>query len=298
MRDLSPLLYQPLDLQSLDSSFEGLLPYRVYQRLKSSNSIFGFGAFERGKPIGCILVETFEEIPPTAQILAWTVLENYRNKGIGSKLFEQIHTYLIEKKRYLFLELFYTPSPAMQHLLKKYGWSNSILKLKNYYFTPKQFDAPWFVNDVAKLPAGYQILPWNKIPPHLIAPIKRQEEQYTFHISVSPFNDPQIFEPQNSLGLLADHPLRIVGWMMCQRFDRETINYAALYIEKGFRHKGAAIALLSQAIKLQQQSSIPRAVFELRFDMVDKQWLNFVKKRLEPYAENIEEVHAAILTLK
>jgi GNAT superfamily N-acetyltransferase len=170
----------------------------------------------------------------------------------------------------------------LEHLLLTHGWEKPRLFMISCHFDQK-FNPPW-LNTELPLPTGFSEFPWPELTAQERAKLQYREEQGMFRPEISPFGkNEHIIEPLNSLGLR--YKGEVVGWMITHRIDPDTIRYSALYIHKEFQIQGIALRLLRDSIQIQLHATLPPfAVLDVNVDMVDRTWLNFIKRKLIPFA--------------
>lgn len=165
----------------------------------------------------------------------------------------------------------------------KHNWKGPKLFCMRYLYVVK------FYNDallqISNLPNGYEIFPWKEVTEEEKQEIQSMMIARQMHPMISPFESPETVEAINSLGLRYNG--NIVGWMVTNRSDDQTINYSILYVEDEHRSKGFSKILLGKAISLQKASPVPFASFELRLDKSPVEWQKFIIKELHYKAQKI-----------
>lgn len=243
-----------------------------------------------GEDVGYVAASV-EEATRSGEVKAIEVLIPHRRHGVASQLLAALEQEL-KKQRCLVMTMLYeadNPSTiALESLAQKNQWTAPQLFIRQYHFAVHAFHPPWFEQDYP-LPAAFTRFPWSDLTEQDRRLIERQLTGGTFPASVYPFaNDRDPIEPLNSLGLR--HREALIGWMVTRRTDADTIRYAYFYVRDDYRHLGYSIALLQEAIRLQQASPIPNAVFEIREARIDKHWKLFIQRRLAPFARKTSDI--------
>lgn len=226
----------------------------------------------------------------TGQIYSLSIKEKFRRQGIGTLLFQRIQQLLLDEgSRALGFEYESneTTGQAMDHILAKIGWPPAQVYMVRCYYKAQAFNPRW-LEKCPRLRPGLKPFPWRQLKASELSAIQHMAKQGTFLPYLSPLRESQKIDPINSLGLR--HKNKIVGWVITHRVDRQTIRYSALYIDKDYKNRRAAIPLLAESIRLHKKSSVPWALFEVNLKEVDLTWWHFVKKKLIPYADRLEKV--------
>lgn len=261
-----------------------------FQRRDRYPLIFGIEAVEKGDVIG-FAMGVCELSLQRGRLASLFVKEKMRNKKIGTELVDFLENEFIKEGCPAICTEFADDNPSRQaigKILSKDGWIPPTIYMLNCYFNVQEFHPPWFERNYP-LPKTFEEFHWRDLKPKEKERLAYQAEQWTFHPSVSPFREAEIIEYQNSLGLR--HENEVVGWMVTHRVDPDTIAYSALYIHREYHHKGYAIRILIDSIRLQQKSSVPYSLFKVNLEEVDRSWIEFVKRRLVPYAQRTQRIY-------
>lgn len=283
---------EPLLLSHLSPYHSWLVPstFDSLARSEEGQSHFlGFAAFIGDKQVGFALVEVHTGVS-TAELLSIQVAESYRHQGIGTALFLYLQQNLTEEEKCHAIAFQYEEKISfavpLEHILQRAGWSPPRIYLIRCYFDDvSQFNPHWIFYP-NRLPQETEVFLWQ----NLLLPEKEEilfsYEQGRFLPYLLPFRLEKQMEPLNSLGIR--YHGKVIGWIITQRVNPETISYSILYINKDYHYLGYAIFLLMQAIHLHKNSAVKKAIFEINLDEIDSSWWRFVKKRLMPHSDRIE----------
>jgi len=194
----------------------------------------------------------------------------------------------IEVASFLFIEE-EEQAPLLKGLLQKKGWSPPRLFQIRLYFDSYAFNPPWFQKP-PPLSEEFEIFPWDVLQEKEQERIKRLEGQERLSPILSPFREKEAIQPVNSLGIR--YKGELVGWMVTHTFtDKpDSIRYSSLYIDEELRGKGAAPALLAEAIRRQKKSAVRWSSCEINCELSGKGWIRFVERRLKPHTVSVEHV--------
>jgi hypothetical protein len=287
---------RPIDFTVISPPLAALLPYSLAARIQARQNLdrlLGIECLADGGVAGCLVVDYFD-ILNKGKILAWEAAEGFQNQQVYSQLLHGLKK-LFPAEEKTTLDYFFPSDSPFKQWLQDWGWSAPLLFLKRYTFDGFRFSPPWLEKGIPALPKGMAITPWKNLTQKRIDALLRQEREHTFEISVSPFGQEEILEPLNSLALI--HEEEVIGWCITHRVGPQTIQYSALYIAKEWRFKGAAMTLLAASIRLQKQSTVQWAVLEINLHEIEHSWRKFASLRLEPYADKVENILAASITI-
>lgn len=290
------LTFHPFEFSEMSLAqqhlYQGLiLPYAIplFDPSLKESKLMGIEARASNELVGLAILESIPD-KQVFRIQSFAIKDLYRRRGIGLHFFQLIENYLVHTLHCRAISCSYDElSPfavAMEKILAHSGWPPAQLYFVRCHYKVQDFHPAWFETPYS-LPDKLEIFPWKQITSSEKERILHQTTQGTFSPYLSPFDEESTVEPLNSLGLRYQGLL--IGWNITHRVDPNTISYSSLYIEKEFHLLGYAIFLLIQSIRLQQQSSIPRALFEVNLNRVDPAWWRFVKRRLLPYADQVEK---------
>lgn len=292
-----------LDIENLDQEIKNTYAlmtepkYRLCLNGKDPNDIntaqiFCIGLENNSKPIGLALISFYEALNQ-AEIHTINIDKHYKNPKNLTFFLHQIENIIFSANECLLIYRFSDTDPMTEDIvpiLDKQEWEGPKLKMLRYFYDAKTFNPPWY-NRLPPLPPGYFEFFWPQIKKNELTQIKMDGTQGHFTTHVSPMYDKDRIEPINSIGLR--HKKQVIGWMICHRVAPDTIRYTAFYIKPEFTFRGYQIRLLADSIQKQQKSDVKWALFELSLEGTPVSWINFVLKRLAPFAQATVEVYEA-----
>lgn len=263
--------------------------------LQPKGSIVAIAASVSGKPAGLALAEIRDD-GKSAELLSLFVTASNRRQGIGSALLKALEQELSQRGCIKFEVVYITGQPttvAWEHLLEKLGWTEPKLRtLVCKTETCRLLDAPWMHK--YKFPASYTIFPWMEITAKERQTIKEtQQANPWIPDDLIPFNYEENLEPINSVGLR--YQGQVVGWVITHRLTADTIRYTCAFVRQNLQKMGRFIPMCINTMNKQVDAKIPYAIWTvpcLREDTV-----NFVKRRIEPYINSVEESRGASKSL-
>lgn len=287
-------LYQTLVKNEFWSCLEGKDPWGI----EEAQIYAAVARLPDDQPVGLALV-TFRPNISWAKLLTFHILPPYDDDETYLQLLTILEKTLTELKCETISHLYSLDDPKatqIQRLCQQDGWNPPYQFMIRCFFHAQDFHPPWleFYRNVP-LAKGYQLFMWNQLRESERIALLQQYEEKAFPANVSPFTDEARIEPLNSLGLR--YKKEIVGWLITERSDPDTINFASLFVYPEFRTSIAPMILLTYGIDLQQKSNVPKALVELNLQQSDRTWISFVKKRMMPFAERIERLYEVTHTL-
>jgi len=278
-------------------TFPCLQPF--LENLSTNGSLVAIGAVCSDQPIGLALADVREDTNGdySAEVLSIFVVSSHRCRGIGTALLTAIENELYQRCCRKVLLVYRTGKPttqALESLLQKRQWSPPQPRLLMYQATPKRMmDAPWMHK--YSLPTSFSAFLWSELTKNerMIIQQKQEADQW-YPESLSPFQDEEIIEPLNSLGLR--YKGEVVGWMITHRLTPDTIRYTSLFIRQDFQNLGRAIPLLAKAIYLHNSSKVTKGIFVVEIE--NKPMCRFVKRRMAPYLTSITETRETFKLLQ
>lgn len=297
-----------LDLASLDAKirqqYEALtLPkFHCCLQMKNPNgatpvTIIAIAATWNDEPVGLILATYYDKLHQ-AEVHSYFVTEAHRRKTIGTQLFQVLEAEARAKPcsfifvRYPASESY---SPYLEQILKHLDWTQPVKNIIHCNFDANTFSPPWWRRDYS-YSSSLTVFPWKELTELDREKILSQIRRAVVHYSVSPFKEESTIEHLNSLGFR--HEGEVVGWMITHRMDPDTIRYSALYIQPKFQMHGDAIKLLCDALWRHKASGIRYGLCEVNITMTKSKWINFVERRLMPYASSVTYTNIAFRYLK
>ncbi len=226
----------------------------MLQEFGLGTQVIAIGASENGQPIGLALAE--RETPETAKVLSLFVQQDYRGRGIGTRLLDRLEQACSANgcgDAYLVYVAGKPTARALERVLAKCHWAIPEPRMLICRCTQAMQQASWVQRAV--LPRSFEIFPWTELTASERASL-RDDPWYPSNLT--PFDYEQSMEPLNSLGLR--YQGQVVGWMITQRFHADTICYSCSYIRDDLQQRGRILPLYAEAIKRHcTQPDIPYA---------------------------------------
>jgi GNAT superfamily N-acetyltransferase len=304
--------WQPLDPAALEleaaEPFRHMVPESFWSALQgqdpwkvADSKILAVAAFSNDKPIGLALA-TLRIYTAAAELLCLYVDEEYRHQGIGRRGLAALQSQ-VWSARGRWLACVYPSegesAAAMEALFRTFYWDNPTLFLVRMHFLVQEFNPYWMAREWAtthcQLPKGSTLSLWSNVTEAELQNLDSRQEQGYFPPAISKEIYRGSFEPINSM-VLRDEG-QIVGWMITQAPDPQTIQYASFYIDPKYRHTGYAVVMLAESIRLQKQSTIPMSLLEINVQHANHNWLRFAKRYLIPYASSVERFNRAVYSV-
>ncbi|MEA5564978.1 GNAT family N-acetyltransferase [Anabaena sp. UHCC 0399] len=285
-------LYNFVNLNSKTSLFYEKLTYPNFRprlrNIDTDQSIVAIGVNQGSQPVGLILAETSHH-QRIGEILSLFVIPEHRGYGLGKTLLTYIEEELAEHGCSQ-ANLVYVPNsttPYLEKILKQCHWSTPQLRML-VCSAPiiNMKDASWLKLADALL-SGYSIFPWMELTTQEKESIQTQQANSRWYPDIlSPWTEPEIIEPLNSLGLRFQN--QVVGWMITHRVAVDTIRYTKLFVREDLQRLGRAIPLLAKAIQLQLVTvADTKAVFTIVAD--NTPMVKFMHKRIFPHQLSIRQ---------
>lgn len=254
--------------------------------------VIGIRAACGGELAGLALAYT----PPgagTGRVLSLVVTPGHRGQGLGTALMERLEGALREGgcKQVRTKYTCDSPStPAFERVLQKRGWEPPALD--HVVCRVERRDAERFPWLNAPLPDGFTAFPWAGLSEAERQAIRdEQAERPWYPEALSPFAEPEIFEPSTSLGLRRGG--RAAGWMITHRIAPDTVRYSSLFVRKECRGGAAAFPLLAMAIRRQMADPTQcRGLFLVHAE--NARMARLMRRHLAPYAASVIEQRTAV----
>lgn len=279
-----------LNLSSLNA-FSPFICERIRTKIDTRGvdfTLLAYGALDHQHPVGLCL-GLLNSTLNFLEFLSIEVDKEHRNQHIGRTLIAHVQAAAIKQGAKIF-SLVYpqdTPeTPAIEKILIANQWKGSRPFLLSCLFCPETFNAP-LLHLKYEYPAGYKEFLWKNLSERQREDLLNREKKHHFSPSISPFREEASLEPLNSLGL--QYNKRVVGWVITQRLDPETIRYSSFYIEPQLKYKSLAIKLLVDSMRLHKQHPTRYATIEIPCLQVHPSWIQFIKKRIVPSAIKVTE---------
>lgn len=256
-----------------------------YQRLLASVGTpehIAIGALGSDQPAGLVLAK-HALAERLGTVLSLFVSAPHRRQGIASALLTSVESQLRDAGC-LQVEIVYAKRDAadlpIECLLKAHGWSApaprmTLCKAGNAILTAR------FMRR-RPLDPDFAIVPWRELTTADEAEILREQaDRPWFPERLSPFQEREIQEPMNSLGLR--HRGLVAGWMITHRVAADTVRYTSLFVRDELRGRGASMALVREATFLQLAALGP-ASFAMFGVLVDNpEMRRFVDRVMAPF---------------
>jgi GNAT superfamily N-acetyltransferase len=267
--------------------------------LSTHTSLIAIGAAFSDQPIGLVLanVREYTHGEYSAEVLSIFVASSQRCRGIGTALLTAMEDELHQRGCRKVLLVYRTgkpTTPILEYLLQKCQWSPPQARLLMCKATLQSIiNAPWMHR--YSLPAAFSTFLWSELTQDEKMVIQRKQEvEQWYPESLSPFQDEDMIEPLNSLGLR--YKGEVVGWMITHRLASDTIRYTSLFVRQDFQKFGRAIPLLAKAIHLQNSSKVTNGIFAVELE--NKPMYEFVKRRLDTCITSITETRESFKFLQ
>jgi len=266
------------------------IPPHIFSLLHSENR-FKFLVGKEKESIRVIAVLSFEEFVPYAEVEHVAFFGKELKKKEQKEFIQEIEKEaLFEKAEWIAIrfeenEIF--PFPLKNTLLKERYLIDKNPYLEIEQFTLDTFSPPWFFQKYP-LKEGFMIKRWQELSPLQEAALKKRVENGNVPEFISPFQGASYVQPINSLFLESSG--EVIGWMITHTYPSspQTIDYTAFFIEREFRKKEMALALLQRSLQLQfikgKSLGINKMRFEVSYLRSKKSWIQFIHKGLRPFS--------------
>lgn len=277
-----------LDLSDvrIRNAYSALIDSSRSHLLDQPKDMIAIGASFGDHPIGIVLAE-YKTQAQIAILNFIFVTEAHRNHHVATQILTKLESELKQKNIKLILFSYASNEPwahILEHVIATLGWAPS----RNFEIIchfDTDFNPPWLKQEYP-LPLGFSIFPWKDLLPEQRSRLQHQQNFGLFVEELSPFKDEDKIEFLNSFGL--EYKGEVVGWIITHRTAKDTIRYSSLFIQKRWQMSGVAIILLQMSIMKQKSSPIRHAILRVAFGDTEPSWLQFVKRRLVPYALKVE----------
>lgn len=262
----------------------------VGSHLEGEGALFAaFGAYREGDPAGLGLWKFPEE--NEADLLSVYVKEEYRDRGTGTELMEESVSQLIDRGRERFRVSFEKNrmrTDVLLRILENLGFEE---RTRQGVMCRNQGpdgigDAPWLEKNL--LPNAFERFPWRNLTEGEREDIlRRQEKNEWFPEHRNPFNEEEILEERNSLGLR--YQGEVIGWQITHRPVEDLVRYTNMHVRDDLRKFGLVIPLLVEAIRIHLRTDLteeaPKSTFRVRPE--NEKMLKFVEEKMEPYLDEV-----------
>lgn len=282
--------FQQVDPSQLSAEIEKLIfpPFTI----NKDDICIAFAAFENSAAIGLIAAFVYP-INKEGFIASFFVNPSHRGKGIGFELMQKILTHFKEMEIKL-LQINYSDKyetkAFLEKILQKTGWvfPPKVL-LRRYYLDQYSFHPDWYFSPFPTLPKDCNLFSWKDASKEDLEQAKAWEKANPLLSLYSPFNLKHPLSEINSLGI---HWKGILaGWMIVQRPDPKHLLYSGLFVIPELRGLGPSICLLKEAIRRHLSKEIETVgIVEINTAISPAYWNRFIKKRLAPFAFQVESI--------
>ncbi len=284
---IAAVAYQPFTFPLYRSRLQGLKLAPMTVAIAAADAA--------NQPIGLALAEIRSD--GQAEVLSIFVQPSYRHQGVGAALLAQLSTEL-RLRGCANIHLVYTTgqptTPALEHLLQKSNWTTPqprMLVCKTSL--DRIFQAPWMQR--SRLPSAYQICRWAEVTQAERLDIQQRQESCPWiPPDLTPFQHEPDLEPLNSLGLR--YQGQVVGWVITHRLSPDTIRYTCSFVREDLQKMGRIIPLYVNAIQTQRNANIAKGIWTVPFG--HGSMVQFVKKRMAPYLNALEETRSSFRLLE
>ncbi|MBA3815895.1 MAG: GNAT family N-acetyltransferase [Parachlamydiaceae bacterium] len=273
--------------------FEALVPPAFHCCLQgkdpndiSETSLIAIGALHQGEPVGIVLASCYRHTH-YVKVHYIHVLPEHRNHHIARQMLQAVYAVAKDEGGRYFTLIYKLEDPlsrALEKVLIACNWNPAQPFMIECLFECLTFDPPWFKAPY-KIPSSIQEFPWSDLTKDEREQILHDERRGVIPLAVLPFRNEHLVEPLNSLGLRYDG--RVIGWIITHRTAPDKIVYQALYIERSFHFLGPGIKLLIDSILIQKKVPIKWSAFQLPLTQVHPAWIQFINRRLIPYADEV-----------
>ena len=175
---------------------------------------------------------------------------------------------------------------VITEMLRKVGFQWPLSSMMIGVGTRRVLDGRW---SRAQLSPGDRLRPWAELAPRAQATLRGAD---WYPDALGPFPSETV-ETINSIGLVVNN--QIVGWCLTHRLSQDTIRYSRLFVHPAHRTGRRGVAMLVEAIRLQDAAGVRFGRFGVRTD--NRGMLGFARRRLAPFLDSLKETINAELSL-
>ncbi len=241
-----------------------------------------------GQPAGLALAADVPE-HEAAVICSLYVAPPYRRLGLGKRMLEHIERDLRERGLRT-LSIGYVTgwdtTAAFERILSRLGWSASAPYFLLVHCDCRMLGSEW-MSLSTRLPDDYEIFLWSGLrAEERRALLASQASDPWIPQDLDPFQIEQ-FHAFNSLGLR--YRGAVVGWVLTEEFDEQTLSYACSYIRPDLKRRGRLVQLWVEAVRRHalELAKYPKAAWRVICSEPDM--ARFIRHRMGPYADYLEE---------
>ncbi|MBD0266428.1 MAG: GNAT family N-acetyltransferase, partial [Tolypothrix sp. Co-bin9] len=237
------------------------------------------GVALQGEPVGLVLAEYLPN-QNQANILSLMVVQEHRQRGLGTALLMQIEEILKEYGCQQ-LDILYNlnlTTPILERLLKQLNWTPaSFYSLQCLTNRETIMQAPFLHRYT--LPKKITIFPWVELTAQERAKIKQRENGLNYPDELCPFKTDQI-EALSSVGLRYEG--EVVGWSIFQRSMPNCVIYKSLFVKPELRSIGLGVHLfVASANRQLTDEKVTEAMFIVLKE--NTQMVRFINRHITPY---------------
>jgi len=225
----------------------------------------------------------------TAVISYLFVVAKYRRRGLATQILHEI----LQNNSIKFVNKF-----LVEYRKEKNKHSAIEIFLENNGFCDKKLisvvcrtdfrilDAKWF--DKVSIPEKFKVVKWSEVEDDLKENLCNDSQKDDWErLRLSPFSDDcKDYFDLNSLCIIYEN--NIIGWNITTKINEKTIRYSNLYVRSKYKKLGYSIALLGQAIKIQQKYRPDMDCGLWCASAENRQMVNFITRRMFPYVDYIK----------
>lgn len=249
------------------------------------------------QPIGLALAE-IEARRQTANLLSVYTITRHRRKGAAAGLIHHVESELRRcgcKTLKAVYETNRANTIAVEGMLRKCKFPEAKMRaLVCRCYGDRLKQSPWMKKSL--LPSAFEIFLWKDLTDNEKQSMKESRKRSPWYSEqLSPFNEEDIIEPLNSIGLR--YKGEVAGWMITHRIAEDTIRYTSIFVRDDLQKYGLSVPLLIESIKRHikcyREIKADKATFVIPLGRTEM--INFVKNRMSPY---INEINKSVETVK
>ncbi len=228
-----------------------------------------------------LIVALFNRQQSKLKIVSWYVVPECTNQGLGQRLLaaleewcqkQGIQTMTFEMRNG---NVSYAP---VTHVLQKQGWSEPQPLVHRFKVAVKTLrDLHWerFQRKSTRMDTFPLKSLSNRQRTQLLETFRDDEQ---FPTELLPFHCEQDIDCAVSLGLSQGN--EVVGWIVAHHFQRDLIEYSALYVKPTARSTGAAILLLGKSFLQLAETGAVNVLFQVKVD--NHLMIRFTRRHFQP----------------
>jgi GNAT superfamily N-acetyltransferase len=197
-----------------------------------------------GTPVGLALAERAAVIPPTAEVLSLFVVEDFRGRGIATRLLACLEEVAVRRGVCELSGTYMSGRPsleALERVLTKRGFEAPTLRMIAFKFTPDQAaQCRWYRQ--ARVPAGASIFKWTELTDSEMTALRQsQAERQWIHPKLTPWYGSPHFDHLSSFGMRKDG--EVVGWVINHRLSPGVVTFSIAFMRSDLARRGASFPL-------------------------------------------------------